>query len=198
MVGGMGNEYGPSAADAGGIAATATTTTERDGGGRHGDAAWHALPHRVTRVWTVNAVIESLIVWAVCGAVAAIGMAYDWWGVWPWPAVALGLVVAYGVAGLAAQPLQNRYAYAFSRFSIGERDLRIRKGWLFRSTTVVPFNRIQHVDARQNPVLRHYGLTAVTVHTAVDAHTIEALETAEAERVTDLITNRVARSREDL
>lgn len=161
-------------------------------------SGWHALPRRVTRVWTFNAVIESLIVWAVCGIIAAVAWSHDWWGVWPWPAVALTVAVAYGVIGLAAQPLQNRYGYAFSRFMVGERELRIRKGWLFRSVTIIPFNRIQHVDTTQNPVLRHYGLTKVVVHTAVGEHEIEALETAEADRVAQLVTDRVARSREDL
>lgn len=162
------------------------------------ESQWHELPRRITRVWSVNAVIESLIVWGACGVVSAIAWVHDWWGVWPWPALALGLVVAYGVAGLAVQPLQNRYDYAFSRYMIGEHDLRIRRGWLFRSVTIIPFNRIQHVDTKQNPVLRHYGLTRVVVHTAVGAHEIDALEAAEAQRVTELVTARVARSREDL
>ena len=113
-------------------------------------------------------------------------------------ALIIGLVAAYSVLDLAFQPLQTTYAYAFNRFSIGEKDLRLRKGWLFRSTTTVPFNRVQHVDTKQNPVLRHFRLTSVVVHTAVDTHEIEALNDAEAERVVELITERVAYAKEDL
>ena len=160
------------------------------------DREWRALPQRVRRVWLVNEALSTLAALAVCAMAAAICLANGWWDFWQ-PLI-IGLVAAYSVLDLAFQPLQTTYAYAFNRFSIGEKDLRLRKGWLFRSTTTVPFNRVQHVDTKQNPVLRHFRLTSVVVHTAVDTHEIEALNDAEAERMVELITERVAYAKEDL
>ena len=44
--------------------------------------------------------------------------------------------------------------------------LRVVRGRLFHSDTVVPLGRVQHVDVDQGPVARRYGLAMLTVHTA--------------------------------
>jgi membrane protein YdbS with pleckstrin-like domain len=157
---------------------------------------WRALPERVRRVWLVNETIGCAVTLAICAVATVICLANGWWGFWQ-PLI-IGLFAAEALISLAFQPVQTKYAYTFNRFMIGERDMRLKKGWMFRSTTTIPFNRVQHVDTKQNPVLRHFGLTAVVVHTAVDEHEIEALDTPEAERVVALITTRVAAAKEDL
>lgn len=157
---------------------------------------WRSLPERVRKVWLLHSLIADLAVVAVCAVLAMVFIAADWWGFWQ--ALALGVIAALALLELVTQPLQSRYAYAFSRFSIGERDLRIRKGWMFRSSVTVPFNRVQHVDTKQGPLLRRFGLMAVDVHTAVGSHEIEALDEDEAERVVEAITARVLTAKEDL
>ena len=44
--------------------------------------------------------------------------------------------------------------------------LRVVRGVLFRSDTVVPFGRVQHIDAEQGPLERFYGLGTLVLHTA--------------------------------
>ncbi|PJM76536.1 PH domain-containing protein [Bifidobacterium felsineum] len=157
---------------------------------------WHPLPSRVRTVWLINESIQCIIWLAVCAVVAAICMANDWWGFWQ--RLIVTLAAAYSILDLASQPLQTKYLYAFTRFRIGERDLATRKGWLFRRSTTTPYTRVQHVDTKQNPVQRHFGLTTVVVHTAADEHEIAALDTAQAERLVSLITERVAAAKDDL
>src|SRR3546814_18576092 len=36
-------------------------------------------------------------------------------------------------------------------FKIGEGQLRVARGWLFRTDTIVPFVRVQHIDVGQGP-----------------------------------------------
>ena len=158
-------------------------------------SGWRALPERVKRVWLINEAIQCAFILAGCAVATVLSFVYDWWTFWQ---IAIGLIAAYAVLSLAFQPIQTKYAYAFNRFRIGERDMSMRKGWLFRSSTTIPFNRVQHVDTKQNPVLRHFGLTKVVVHTAVGEHEIDALDNAEAERVVRLITERVDAAKEDL
>lgn len=157
---------------------------------------WRALPPRVKRVWMLNQAIATVVLLACCAVAVVVCLANDWWGMWP--AVVIGVVAVLDVLSLAVQPLQTAYQYAFNRFRIGERELTLKKGWLMRSTTTVPFTRVQHVDTKQGPVLRAFGLMAVTVHTAVGEHTIEALDVDEAQRVVELITARVLAAKEDL
>lgn len=157
---------------------------------------WRRLPERVKRVWLLRSIVADLTVIAVCALLAAIFIAADWWGLWQ--GLALGVVSALALVELVTQPLQTRYEYTFNRFSIGRRDLKIRKGWMFRKSVTVPFNRVQHIDTKQGPMLRKFGLMAVIVHTAVGEHEIEALDQDEAARVVDLITARVLTAKEDV
>jgi len=49
---------------------------------------------------------------------------------------------------------------------MGADRLRVVRGLLFRSDTVVPFGRVQHIDVDQGPLERYYGLATLTLHTA--------------------------------
>lgn len=51
-------------------------------------------------------------------------------------------------------------------FKIGEGQLRVARGWLFRTDTIVPFVRVQHIDVGQGPVERWFGLSHLVVHTS--------------------------------
>lgn len=161
---------------------------------------WQSLPERVRRVWWMNAIIQS-VCWLIGGALGALVLqSTGWWAGWL-PSVRVGvlaLVAAIAVINVAVQPLQTRYEFAFDRFLIGEHDIRIRTGWMFHQTVMIPYNRVQHVQTKQGPVMRHCDLVTLEIHTAADTHQIEALDPAEAQRVNDLIAKRVLASKEDL
>ncbi len=44
--------------------------------------------------------------------------------------------------------------------------LRVVRGILWNSDTVVPFGRVQHIDVDQGPIERFFDLATLTVHTA--------------------------------
>lgn len=56
--------------------------------------------------------------------------------------------------------------YAARGYSVEEERLRVVRGILFRSDTVVPFGRVQHIDVNQGPLERAFDLATLTVHTA--------------------------------
>lgn len=56
--------------------------------------------------------------------------------------------------------------FARWHYALGADRLRIVRGYLFYSDTVVPLGRIQHIDVDQGPIMRRYGLATLTVHTA--------------------------------
>lgn len=168
---------------------------EPDGGG---DAAreWRRPPERVKRAWTVQGLLTAAGFAAGAIVAAAVCQANGWWSFWTTALVVV--LAALAVAVLVSIPPTNRYDYESNQFSISGRDVRIRKGWIFRSMTTVPYNRVQHVDTKQGPVLRAFGLMTVQVCTAAGEHEIEGLDIDEAHRVIDLIAARVRASKEDL
>lgn len=105
---------------------------------------------------------------------------------WMWAAAGVWLVVLVWSAIVLVRQV-GRIGYA-------ERpdDLLIRRGILFRSTTVVPFGRMQFVDVKSGPIERLFGLATVELHTASAATdaSIPGLPAAEAERLRDALAAR--------
>ena len=60
-------------------------------------------------------------------------------------------------------PLRRYHARGYQ---MGGDRLRVVRGLIFRSDTVVPFGRVQHIDVQQGPLERAYGLGTLVVHTA--------------------------------
>nr|WP_294847652.1 PH domain-containing protein [uncultured Sphingomonas sp.] len=72
----------------------------------------------------------------------------------------LFIVAAVGVF-VAPQRSYRRLGYA-----IDGRLLRIVRGWLFHTDTVVPFVRVQHIDVTRGPIDKLFGIANLVVHTA--------------------------------
>lgn len=56
--------------------------------------------------------------------------------------------------------------YIARGYQISADRLRVVKGILWRSDTVVPFGRVQHIDVDQGPLERAFGLATMTLYTA--------------------------------
>ena len=56
--------------------------------------------------------------------------------------------------------------YQARGYDMGTDRLRVVRGIMFHSDTVVPFGRIQHIDVNQGPLQRLYDIATLTVHTA--------------------------------
>lgn len=98
------------------------------------------------------------------------------------------LTGAAAVLAVAATLVVPPLRYRAWGFALRERDLYLRHGILFRTTSVVPHARIQHVDTRHGPIDRRLGLAAVVVFTAGNQGAIiaiPALDADEAETIRD-------------
>ena len=56
--------------------------------------------------------------------------------------------------------------YGARGYQMSADRLRAVRGLLFRSDTVVPFGRVQHIDVDQGPLERFFGIATLTLHTA--------------------------------
>ena len=77
------------------------------------------------------------------------------------PFIGLWLMVAICIVTFLPHP-----RYINRGYNMGADRIRIVRGYLFRSDTIVPFGRIQHIDLDQGPIQRRYDLATLTVHTA--------------------------------
>ena len=85
------------------------------------------------------------------------------------------------------------FEYNAFRYAVREHDLVVQSGVIFRRWSSIPHNRIQHVDTRQGPIERIFGLSRLLVFTAAGMSadgSIPGLATADAERLRDQLSRR--------
>lgn len=79
-------------------------------------------------------------------------------------------------------------------FALREKDIIFRKGILATTTTIIPFNRIQHVALHEGILSRMYQLSELQIYTAggssSDMH-ISGLQKEEAERIKSFLLTKI-------
>jgi len=84
------------------------------------------------------------------------------------------------------------------RYDITEQEIDLMRGIIILKRTLVPVNRIQHVDTRQGPIYKMFGLSSVTISTAATTHEIPALSDDIAARLQTHISALVRKVKEDV
>ena len=134
---------------------------------------------RVLRRYEVLMGTLGLLVLAV-GVAIALGAAV----------VAVGAVVGLTIAGSIADRVAGRRVRAWGYAERAE-DLLVRRGVMFRRTSVIPYGRMQYVEVTAGPFERGFGLATVQMHTAAAASDarIPGLPASEAARLRDQLTS---------
>lgn len=112
------------------------------------------LDPRVRLVWILRTGLVALVLGGLTGTAGILTPLPTWIG----PAV-FTVAFALGVALALAR-------YRSWSYRIREDSLFLDRGVITRVQTVVPYVRIQHVDASRGPVERLFGLATVVVYTA--------------------------------
>ena len=110
-------------------------------------------------VMRIGAIIGALVIMAVAAVVdAALSNEFG---------TPFGIVMGLALipALYLAIPWPSR-RYNARGYQISRDRLRVVRGILFRSDTVVPFGRVQHIDVDQGPIERGLGIATLTLHTA--------------------------------
>ena len=81
-------------------------------------------------------------------------------------------------------------------YRMDEEDLRLRRGVWIETHTIVPLDRVQHLDLSQGPIERAFGVSRLIVHTAGTQFSrvvLPGLSRPDAERMRDEIRARIGR-----
>jgi membrane protein YdbS with pleckstrin-like domain len=98
--------------------------------------------------------------------------------------------IAIALAGAIADIVAERRVRAWSYAERAE-DLIVKRGVMFRRTSVIPYGRMQYVEVTAGPFERAFGLATVQMHTAAAASDarIPGLPKEEAARLRDQLTS---------
>ncbi len=83
-------------------------------------------------------------------------------------------------------------------YQINEEDIDIQYGLIVIRRTLIPMNRIQHVDTEHGPILRFFKLATLSISTAGTKHKIPALLQARAEQLRQQISRLAILSDDDV
>lgn len=138
------------------------------------DTGWRQLDVRKIDLdrsvgWIVTAVLS--LAWLLgLGILSLIDDLPAW--VW-WTGALLWLPFTGGIALLSYRwpPLE----YRRSRYRVDEELIEIERGVVWREWIAVPRSRVQHLDVSQGPMMRRYGLAALSIYTAGTDYSLVAL-----------------------
>lgn len=131
------------------------------------------------RLWIARQALIAGIGLILLGA-ALLAMA-EWRTPYGWM-LPTGAAACIAIAWLFERGRYRSWAYAER-----EDDLVVRRGLMFRRTSVVPYGRMQFIDVSAGPIDRLFGLATVQLHTAAAATDarIPGLLRADAEQLRD-------------
>lgn len=146
------------------------------------------LDPRVIELWRVQAGVRLLTFWLpVAGALGT--------ALWFRVGLVSGLAAFGLVLGvqLVLALLWPAVAWRHFGYAVRPRDLLVEQGVLFKRSVSIPLDRIQHVDTRQGPIERAWGVSRLVVYTAAGLSadgSIPGLDEAKAAALRDRLIRR--------
>jgi membrane protein YdbS with pleckstrin-like domain len=124
-------------------------------------------------IWRANWAIGATV--ALVGARMLAGAVSDAWDplLWGVPLAAL----------LVGAPLVPELQWRRWRWEVREQEIDLERGVLQRTRTLIPMERVQHVETTRGVLEQGLGLATVEIHTAAGSHTIPLLTELDADQL---------------
>jgi membrane protein YdbS with pleckstrin-like domain len=141
------------------------------------------LDPRAKTLWRITGALNTLplLVGAAFGSWALVRLADA-----PSLVGVLPVVVAFALVVLSVGVMPG-LRWRRWRYEIRSDEVDLQRGIFWVARTLVPLARIQHVDTRQGPLQRRFGLATVVFYTAAGPNQIPELSTPVAADVRDRI-----------
>ncbi|QKS73227.1 PH domain-containing protein [Paenalkalicoccus suaedae] len=140
------------------------------------------LAEKTLTVWKIASALQVIYLAIIGGIYAILSIFFT-----------IPLYILFSILGVLAvlmiintfyiQPLKWRKW----RYKVYDNELELMRGVFIVQRVIIPMIRVQHVDTKQGPLLRHYKLATVTVSTAATVHEIPGLDVVDADSLRDQI-----------
>ncbi|MBA4536839.1 PH domain-containing protein [Bacillus aquiflavi] len=144
-------------------------------------------------VWRIYGIISSVIFLLLVGALIVYTIIAEWPYWYAAAAAVLLIVEAYITISIVPSVRWKRW-----RYEVREEEIELQRGIIVVKRTLIPMVRVQHVDTKQGPILKKYGLATITIATAASVHEIPALVEKEAEELRVSISKLARVANEDV
>lgn len=151
------------------------------------------IARKALSVWRINGALNSIFFLLVSIGSVVLVILTD---VPVWIAIiviSLSVLIAYILIQVVP-----KIRYRIWRYEVSEYEIELKYGLFIIRRVLIPMVRVQHVDTKQGPLLRHYDLSTVTISTAATIHEIPALDNETADQVRDFISQMARVTEEDV
>lgn len=159
-----------------------------------GDKEYHHLSSEAINAWRISHSLGSLFYWIIPVGYGMFSMGSE--TLPEWPSYLLGILfLAYTLSEATFIPWIRWKRW---RYHVDQNEIDLHHGLFVIIRTLIPLKRVQHVDTRQGPLYRSFGLATVTITTAGNTHEIPALSEPVADDLRKKISEYARVAREDL
>jgi membrane protein YdbS with pleckstrin-like domain len=153
----------------------------------------HYIDGRAVKVWRITAFLINVILFFVYGIVWVLFEKIRQ----PLP-LQIGIAVILVIVFIFTVFVLPKLRWQRWRYAIHSQEIDLHHGVFVTKKTLIPMIRVQHVDVRQGPIMRRYGLASVDITTAATTHVIPAVAYEEAERLRDQLSKLARVATEDV
>ncbi|GAA0607662.1 PH domain-containing protein [Virgibacillus siamensis] len=136
------------------------------------------LSKYVKNVWIIREIIGAIIGFVIIAVLYFLDARFSWWEWIGW--VLLVAIILFAVGVIWSLFIEPSLKYNHFRYDVSEEFLQIKQGILTEEHQLVPMTKIQAVATNQGPIMRKYGLYAVSITTMASNHEIPALSKEDA------------------
>lgn len=153
------------------------------------------LDKRIIKVWKTSAFISAGITIVVLAIVVTLLTLFSPVPLWASLAGACAIVALEFILDFAVLP---PIRYARWRYEVTDTEIDLLRGIFFKTRTIVPLVRVQHVESEQGPILRKNGLASINITTAGGQVEIPGLALDEADKLRDRVAVLARIAQEDV
>lgn len=138
----------------------------------------HRLDKQFIKASIINELIESVIFFLVLAVLFYLNHLFNWpfWIGW----ILIGITVIMILSTIWSLLFRPFLLYRNNRYEVDENFLQLKSGALFERHELVPMTKIQSVETNQGPIMRKFGLYALSVETMGSSHGINGLPESRA------------------
>lgn len=133
--------------------------------------------------------ISRLIFWMILVIAFSVSL-FFWVEIQPFWYYGFGILLVWALLSFAfVEKIFNTKSFALRHY-----DIIFKSGWIVLETTLIPFNRVQHVEIQEGLLMRIYDLATLKIFTAGGAMSdlkISGLKKVEAEKIKAFITQKI-------
>lgn len=89
----------------------------------------------------------------------------------------------------------SRIGFKKKGFAFRNHDVLFQRGVIATTTTIIPYNRVQHVALEEGPIARYFGLATIKIYTAGTGIsgdiTIPGIEKGQADKIKQLLMAKI-------